>query len=358
MNKIVWTLLTVWSAALGAFATDHDSRKRDSVIVNFGDKTKIVIYAERKEDFQKLLKYDLNALLRDIGAKIDTVSKKGETRISIEEDARRYQKDSIRGKDDNYVRIGIKGIHIKDGADEVHISTSGIRVKDGKDVVNIGVDVEVDSTNNGRKSTSNKNSWRLKSSDFALSLGLNNYLGANGQSAGNQSSEYDLRPFGSRYFSMAFNRRLTIAKGKNAALRLKSGVEFSWYNFMFEGNNVAVKGTQRIEFPESTQALSKSKLTVPYINIPMMPYVSFRQGAITHIGPSKPTEAKKTTSGVITTSTTFGTDWWLKLVFAKPPISFFSMISTASLLIIEAHSSTPLVLVSGYDRILHREYVI
>jgi hypothetical protein len=284
MNKIVWTLLTVWSAALGAFATDYDSRKRDSVIVNFGDKTKIVIYAERKEDFQKLLKYDLNALLRDIGAKIDTVSKKGETRISIEEDARRYQKDSIRGKDDNYVRIGIKGIHIKDGADEVHISTSGIRVKDGKDVVNIGVDVEVDSTNNGRKSTSNKNSWRLKSSDFALSLGLNNYLGANGQSAGNQSSEYDLRPFGSRYFSMAFNRRLTIAKGKNAALRLKSGVEFSWYNFMFEGNNVAVKGTQRVEFPESTKALSKSKLTVPYINIPMMPYVSFRQGAITHIG--------------------------------------------------------------------------
>jgi hypothetical protein len=34
------------------------------------------------------------------------------------------------------------------------------------------------------------------------------------------------------------------------------------------------------------------------------------------------------------------------------------MTSTASLLTIEAHSSTPLVLVSGYDRVLHREYVI
>lgn len=280
MKRIALTLAIGISSVMSTYAT-HEPKK-DSVIVNFGDKTRIVIYAERKEDFQKLLKYDLNALLRDLGAKIDTVSKKGETRISIDQDARRYQIDTIKGKDDNYVRIGIKGIHIKDGADEVHISKNGIRVKDGEEVVNIGVGDESDSTQT--KKSSGKNSWKLKSSDFMLSIGLNSYLGANGQSASNLSSEYDLRPFGSRYFSMAFNRRLTIAKGKNAALRIKSGIEFSWYNFMFEGNNVLVKGTQRVEFPESPQPLDKSKLTVCYLNIPFMPYVSIRQGAVTHFG--------------------------------------------------------------------------
>lgn len=283
MKPLIISLLGI--LATTTFVQAIDRENRDSIIVNFGDKTKIVIYAEKKEDFQRLLRYDLNALLRDLGAKIDTVSKNGETRVSFDQDARKYQKDTtiriVNGKEENYVRIGVKGIHIKDGSDEVHINTKGVQVKDGDQEVNIGnVHRDDDSTYYANR-TKNKG-WRLKSSDFMVSLGLNSYVGAGGQSV--SGSDYDLRPFGSRFVSLAFNKRLTLARGEKAAFRLKSGFEFSWYNFMFDGNNVATKGPSRVEFPESTRSLDKSKLTVSYLNIPLMPYVSFRNGAITHIG--------------------------------------------------------------------------
>lgn len=267
--------------ATGVFA--NPDAKRDSIVINFGDKTRIVVYTERKQDFQKLLNYDVNKMLREMGARIDTISKPGETRIYVDEpNGRKYLKDTtVQNKDNDYVRIGIRGIHIKDGNEEVHISTKGIHVKDGDDEVHIGKTDDED-TNTNRSTTDNKKrSWRLSNSDFKVSLGLNTYLRPGGQAL---TEEYDLRPFGSRYFAMAFRKKLTISQGQSAALRLLSGFEFSWYNFMFEGNNVAVKGPTQVQFPESSQALSKSKLTVAYLNVPLMPYVAFRKGAITHIG--------------------------------------------------------------------------
>ncbi len=38
----------------------------DSIIVRFGNKTRMVIYGENKKELEKILKYDLNALLKDL----------------------------------------------------------------------------------------------------------------------------------------------------------------------------------------------------------------------------------------------------------------------------------------------------
>ncbi len=286
MKSLLIACLLIFSA--NAFGASDSDTKRDSIVINFGDKTRIVVYTERKEDFKKLLNYDVNAMLRDMGAKMDTVTKQGETRIYFDEpNGRKYLKDTtLRTQKEDYVRIGIRGIHIKDGNEEVHISTKGIQVKDGNEIVNIGKtdeddDKSINSSSSSDERKSSKNRWKLSNSDFKVSLGLNTYLRPDGQSL---SNEYDLRPFGSRYFSLAFRKKLTISQGQSAAFRLLSGFEFSWYNFMFDGNNVATKGTTQVQFPESAQSLEKSKLTVAYLNIPFMPYVAFRRGAITHIG--------------------------------------------------------------------------
>ena len=57
-----------------------------------------------------------------------------------------------------------------------------------------------------------------------------------------------------------------------------------WYNFMFEGSNVIQKGPDAVSFPESPVSLKKSKLTAAYLNVPLMPMVAFRRGAVSHIG--------------------------------------------------------------------------
>ena len=48
--------------------------EKDSVIIKFGNKSKVIIYAHSKADMDAILNLDMNKLLRDIKQKLDTVS--------------------------------------------------------------------------------------------------------------------------------------------------------------------------------------------------------------------------------------------------------------------------------------------
>ncbi len=120
-------------------------------------------------------------------------------------------------------------------------------------------------------------------SNFEIGVGLNNWVGDKNQ-ANYPDNAYDLRPGGSRFVSLGFIKYNALARGEKAALRLRYGMEFSWYNFMFEGNNVAVKGTDRLTFPESPVNLSKTKLTASYFTVPLGLETKFRRGFIKYIG--------------------------------------------------------------------------
>jgi len=281
----------LFTAVIGLLALSASARPtepRDSIVVQFGGKSKLIIYTESKEDFRKIQNYDVNALLRDLGVKIDSISPT-ETRVVVTEtNGNLYLRDSTlrrRNADEkDYVRIGIRGVHVKDGADEVHVSWNGIYVKDGAEEVRIG---HPDST---RWSRQNKNRW-LNRGGFYLNLGLNNYVGSGNSNSPNFSytpSVYDLRPLGSRHIAFGWAQNARIVQGRNTALSVRVGLEASWYNFMFDGNNVATRdataAVDRVSFPESVESLQKSKLTVAYLNVPIMPTISFRHSAITYIG--------------------------------------------------------------------------
>lgn len=276
-----------FTAVLGLLALSASARPtepRDSIVVQFGGKSKLIIYTESKEDFRKIQNYDVNALLRDLGVKIDSISPT-ETRVVVTEtNGNRYLRDSTlrrRNADEkDYVRIGIRGVHVKDGADEVHVSWNGIYVKDGAEEVRIG---HPDSTRWARR---NPNRW-LNRGGFYFHLGLDNYVGSNGNNPAN-TSDYDLRPFGSRHIALGWTQNARLIQGRNTALSVRLGLELSWYNFMFDGNNVitkdAIGAVGRVSFPESAEPLQKSKLTVAYLNVPILPTISFRHSAITYIG--------------------------------------------------------------------------
>ena len=112
--------------------------------------------------------------------------------------------------------------------------------------------------------------------DFRVSLGLNALTG--------DANAPTLRPLGSRFVAVGYQARLRLAEGHRAGLALRTGFDVSWYNFMFDENRLAIQTPAGIAFPDAGRPLEKSKLTAAYLNLPMVPTVVFRKGAIKAFG--------------------------------------------------------------------------
>jgi hypothetical protein len=98
-------------------------------------------------------------------------------------------------------------------------------------------------------------------------------------------TDTDLKPISSRYFSIEISESLTITKSKKSAFRLGLGISFDWYNFMFDHNRIVQKANQGAIFQPVFDSqgkdisFSKNKLTVSYLNIPIMPHVVFNKNS-------------------------------------------------------------------------------
>lgn len=64
-------------------------------------------------------------------------------------------------------------------------------------------------------------------SDFSI------YVGFNGL-GGDLPAGYDLRPIGSRFVALAWHKRIPLITSGSTKLRLVTGPEVAWNNFMFE----------------------------------------------------------------------------------------------------------------------------
>lgn len=258
----------------------------DSIIVRFGNKTRMVIYGENKKELEKILKYDLNALLKDLKIRLDSTQQ--DTTLIVEEfSGNDYLKNKPDLADDkNYVRIGGRGLRIKNGNKSVTIEQGTVTASDEGDS---GSFEKI-----GRAAKMYVPSWGSSPrKGFNVSLGLNTY-GSNTpmMTSANPSGENampDLKPWGSRYISLGYVASTTVATGQKARLHLDFGIDFSWYNLMFQDNLKIEKSTDMIDFKQPLDAqnnpidLKKSKLTVPYVNLSFMPTLSFRKSFISHV---------------------------------------------------------------------------
>jgi hypothetical protein len=185
------------------------------------------------------------------------------------------------------IDIGLNGIHVKDGKEEVHVDWNGVRVKESN-----GEETRVYWGPDSLKAKQKKENANFFSRD-----GMNLYLGLNGLSGEVPQinatiypmyylqTDTELRPFSSRYVSVEFSESLTLIKGKKSAFKLGLGISFDWYNFMFDHNRLVQKANQGAIFQPKFDAqgkdiaFSKNKLTVSYINIPIMPHVVFSKNS-------------------------------------------------------------------------------
>ena len=189
------------------------------------------------------------------------------------------------------VEIGLNGIHIQDGKEEVHVDWNGVRVKEGN-----GQEMKVIW---GKDSTKTKRGFV----DYYSRDGFNVYLGLNGLSgqvpqittmiypAIFMATDPQLNPLGSRYVSLEVSESAMLVRGRKAAFKLGYGIGFDWYNFMFDHSRVVQKAASGAIFQPMMDvtgkelSLSKNKLVVSYVTLPIMPHVVFsKNSAVQMIG--------------------------------------------------------------------------
>ncbi len=180
------------------------------------------------------------------------------------------------------VRVGMDGIHVKDGNEETHVTWDGLYHKDGKEVTKVIW---------GKDSTklAKKDAALFKDNGLHLNLGLN---GLNGKPSPLQttlfpptllSTDFDLKTINSTFVSLAIDESINLVSGKKSAWRLGYGVSVDWYNFQFDHSRVIQKSAsgqtifQPIISKGSEIELEKNKLAVSYVTLPLMSQFVFRK---------------------------------------------------------------------------------
>lgn len=176
------------------------------------------------------------------------------------------------------VRVGLDGVHVKDGNEETHVTWDGVYHREGNEVTKV---------------IWGKDSTKIKRPNLYSRRGLNFYLGLNALAgvepevaipypgAPAYVPNFTLDPMGSRYASIEISRFVTLSEGKKSAFRLGYGLEIDWYNFRFDHNRIATKGPNGVQFTTITSstgkevAMSKNKMSVSYLTLPIMPHFAF-----------------------------------------------------------------------------------
>ncbi|ODS78655.1 MAG: hypothetical protein ABS46_16740 [Cytophagaceae bacterium SCN 52-12] len=275
--------LAAFSIMAGASATAQSALK-DSVIISFNEQTKMVIYGTDRKEIEKLSRYDFNRLIKDVLSRLDSVSPAGGVSKDWVDGEIYLKKDSARkeGK-------GNRAPERESGGE----SRLGHKEGEEKAVVKV---VQTGEGENG--STENvtdtvyirhprKYIRRSPRQGIDFRLGLNTY--GEKKPNGYSPDEFDLRPGGSRYISLGIIRSFPVVKGRKSSFFMDLGIDASWYNLMFEGNEVIRKEESGVIFTRLTDhdgneiSLKKSKLVAPYVNLSMMPTYTFAGSVISHV---------------------------------------------------------------------------
>ena len=224
----------------------------DSLIIQFANKTRVIIHAPDKKGIQLLTGYDLNRIVREMGLKLDSIPN-GKTYTIDDHDGKRYLRDTT------------LIITRRSGSVSVEVRT--------KNPANRDTIVEHKTVYERVKSRGRSADLKIKT-DFLL--GLNTWTPQGTSSIlANQNGGPELQPLGSRYFAINIYRNPTLVRRRSVRLSLRYGFEIAWNNYMFEENIRAGKGVTQVQFNPVVEPLKKSKLTVTAVQLPVVPQLTF-----------------------------------------------------------------------------------
>jgi len=264
MKKLHLALLLIMSSLLV-----KANFKSDTTIVEFTDKgikRRVTVFTSSKKDFDLPKTLDLENVLKSVG--VDSLERK---KAIVLAEMNGLKQDTILvvardGRDIKIVMRAPKEILARqdtlrnDKEDHWSRETRVYKEEDRDDDSNDNA-VKMKKSNSGRFFSRN---------DFGLYIGLNNW--AKGSTVGSS-----LVTWGSRYVALSFQKNITLINGKQVDLAFTYGPEVAWNNFMLDENNVVQMLGKQIVFKDFGQNLSKSKLVVPMLNLPMMLNLGFEE---------------------------------------------------------------------------------
>jgi len=247
---------------------------KDTVIIEFGNNSKMVIHLKDKEDLDELLEYDINAMLEDLSLTIDSAD--AETTYLMLEDAsgERYLSDTtivVRSEghesEDHDSKDHEEEINIKIG----NVKFSG-KIKDWEEY-----EEEFEDWEDGPdfKTSTYVKEHKGNVTSFDIDLGMNNFF-ENGKFP-DGGAPYSVKPWGSWY--IAFGP--TVKSSGGGVFFLEWGANVGWYSFKFDNPQVRLEKTDdqlEFNFAPAEIAGQKSKLTASFLNISLVPMLDFAYG--------------------------------------------------------------------------------
>ena len=229
--------LLCWPVVSIFFTANAQKKGQDTVVVNFGKSSRIMLIIDNRKDLDSLQKFDLNSLAEKLEQKLEdgdsTIAPEPAPDSTLTEDL--VERDTSRSEDNARESERERKVEV------VHVrKTRGTR------------------------------------HFFNVEFGMNNYL-ENGSFPQDNNAPYAVRPWGSWYVALGPVVNTHIA----GSLFLELGMNVSWYNFKFENDNLRIeKGDENVVFFEDPRDLDvrKSKLTAAYVNLSMVPQFYFGKG--------------------------------------------------------------------------------
>lgn len=236
MNKIFTVILCL----IGTLAF---AQKTDSVIINVGEKSKVIFAIGDKKDLETLKQYNLQAVVDDLVKKLEN------------QDTTKLDKPV-----DEYVKK----------EEETPVVT---RETDNSWRSDNDRDKEWDRSWERRDYKKTRYSRRTYHS-INFDIGTNNFLTPSQAFPQSSNELYSVRPWGSWYVGINSIERTRLSR----RFFLEWGAGLSWYNFKFETDNIRMaKDDNGVIFSEDQRDVSfvKSKLTTTYLNISAVPVLDF-----------------------------------------------------------------------------------
>ncbi|MDX2302686.1 MAG: hypothetical protein NW226_07790 [Microscillaceae bacterium] len=219
-------------------------RAQDTISVELGDKAIVLIVTKDHEGLKRVRELDLNQIIRDVTTQLDTAALAQQKEVKTYE----YQMDPTSH------RLTLMEVKPEENTYSSKPSTT-------EDSFEKYTEIHLGS----------RIFW-------AVEFGLNNYL-ENGQFPDTQGKSYGVETIQSRFFATGLYQRTNLG-GTKTPLSLQFGLELSWFNFMFQEDNYLVENENSVEFRDYVtdfgNKLQKSKLTVPYLNLPLTLNLRFR----------------------------------------------------------------------------------
>ncbi len=259
MTRLVVSIFFIFTA----FASKAEIL-RDTTIIEFSDKTvnkRVTVISTGDKEIELPATLNINSVLKELG--IDTTERE---RAIVLMGQNGQSKDTILviSQSGQKIQIVTRQPIIKEQkpAEVSQENRDGLKTQEPKENGNVPTPVQVP------KSAKNKRFF--PKSDFGLYFGLNN-INRSG------ADPFNLRTWPSRYIALSFRKNATLLRGEQADLAISYGPEIAWYNFMFENNTTATFTNGQVAFPDAPFSTSKSKLVMPFLNLPVMLNIGFKE---------------------------------------------------------------------------------